>query len=82
MTSDEAEQIRIINEFKRLYNDVTVRTKHGNEFAYLGLTFKIHYRTLNITMKEYVNKILNECEDLRSAETPHTKSFTGSRETK
>ncbi len=81
MTSDEDEHNRVINEFKRLYKNLTVSTKYDNEFEYLGLNFKIHDRTVNISMKGYVNKILNECEDLRIAETPYNKNLFLNRET-
>ena len=75
MASDEYEHNRVVNEFKKLYENITVSTTYDNVFEYLGLTFKIQERNVYLSMTGYTNKILSEREDLKMIQTPYNQNL-------
>ena len=80
MTSDKDEHERVVNQFKILYNDITVSTLCDNNFEYLGLNFKVHENALSVSMPGYVEKILKEFKDTKKVETPYTKHLFENRD--
>ena len=79
MCDDLMEHERLINEFKRMYNDITISAKYANEFEYLGLNFMTKDETLHVNMSGYVKKILEERTKLSEVESPYTNNLFNNR---
>jgi len=79
MSDDEDEHRNVIQNFKNFYNEINVSTQYDLEFEYLGLNFKVINKSLHVNMIGYINKILEERQEIGMSETPYTKQLFNNR---
>ena len=80
MAPNKDEHVRVVNQLKNLYNDVTISSESSEKFEYLGLTFTAKNKVLYIEMSGYVKKILVEHNNVKHVDTPYTKNLFMNRE--
>ena len=79
MSDDEDEHRNVIKNFKNFYNEINVSTQYDLEFEYLGLNFKVINKSLRVNMIGYINKILEERQEMGMSENPYTKQLFNNR---
>jgi len=79
MCDDKDEHMRVISQFKSLYQQVTVSGTFTDHFEFLGLNFDIKGQELKINMEGYITKILEERHDFKHADIPYSNQLFNNR---